>query len=162
MTREVLEIDKQSTRRQLELLRPRIKRARRVCFDYTGPGVGLGDLLVDEFGEYKPEQHRFGKIELCNFTDTFKRENFPPLRVAFDQKQIGIPVSRVIREDLHSVHRITTAAGNVTYRAPHTKDGHADRCTALMLANRARLNIAQGGGFKSTDGCRWSRREVLA
>jgi phage FluMu gp28-like protein len=30
----------------------------------------------------------------------------------------------------------------VTYRAPHTADGHADRCTALALANRAALQTA--------------------
>jgi phage FluMu gp28-like protein len=39
--------------------------------------------------------------------------------------------------DLHSINRVTTASGAVTYRAPHSADGHADRCTALALALRA-------------------------
>ncbi|MDR3459560.1 MAG: hypothetical protein P4N60_19190 [Verrucomicrobiae bacterium] len=139
-TKEVLELAKMSTPDQLDVLRPRLKRATRVALDYTGPGIGLGDLMVADkegFGRYKPEEHKFGKIELCQFTNKLKLEIFPALRVAFEQKRIGIPVSRVIREDLHSVSRVALAGGGVTYKAPHTKDGHADRCTALALAIRA-------------------------
>jgi phage FluMu gp28-like protein len=137
VTREVLELAKMPTPQQVEILRPRIRRSRRVCLDYTGPGIGMGDYLVQEFGEYKPEEHKFGKIELCNFSNTFKCEVFPKARMAFEKKTILIPISTVIREDLHSVNRIVTAQGNVTYRAPHTPDGHADRCTGLVLAVRA-------------------------
>ena len=104
-----------------------MKRAQRVSFDYTGPGVGLGDFLVKEFGEYEPQKDKFGKIELCTFTNALKVDMFPKLKMAFDQKTLGIPVSRVIREDLHSVSRVALNGGGVTYRAPHTDDGHADR-----------------------------------
>ncbi len=145
LTREVLTLAKMSTDQQVEILSPRIARARRVCLDYTGPGIGLGDYLVRQFGEWDPTAHKFGKIELCNFSATFKREIFPKLRMAFDQRKVMIPISRVIREDLHSMHRITTAGGDITYRAPHTADGHADRCTALALAVRAGANPALVG-----------------
>lgn len=137
MTREVAELEGMPTHLQLEVLRPRVQRAQRVCFDYTGPGIGLGDLLVREFGEWNPEGHKFGKVELCTFTNTLKCEIFPALRSQADQRMLGIPDSRTIREDLHSMSRVVTSAGNVTYRAPHTEDGHADRCTALALAVRA-------------------------
>ncbi|MBX3732600.1 MAG: terminase family protein [Verrucomicrobiae bacterium] len=137
LTREVLELAKLPTGEQMEILRPRIARSRRACFDYTGPGVGLGDFLVKEFGEWDPQKDRFGRVELCTFTADLKQEIFSKLRMAFDQRTLGIPASRVVREDLHSVHRVTTPGGNVTYRAPHTADGHADRCTALALALRA-------------------------
>lgn len=136
-TLEVLELENMPTPNQVEMLRPRIQRARRVCIDYTGPGIGLGDYLVQEFGEWKPEQDKFGKVELCTFTQNLKVEIFPKLRMAFERRGLRIPVSRVIREDLHSMHRVITAAGNVTYRAPHTADGHADRCVALALSVRA-------------------------
>jgi phage FluMu gp28-like protein len=43
----------------------------------------------------------------------------------------------LIREDLHSLNRVSTPTGQITYRAPHSADGHADRCTALALALRA-------------------------
>jgi len=137
MTREVLALGKVSTTEQLEILRPRIRKAVRVCFDYTGPGTGLGDFLVKEFGQWDPEKHLFGKIELCTFTNNLKVDIFPKLRMEFDRKSLGIPVSRAIREDLHSVNRVALAGGGVTYRASHTDDGHADRCTALALAIRA-------------------------
>lgn len=136
-TLEVLELENMPTPNQVELLRPRIQRARRVCLDYTGPGIGLGDYLVQEFGEWKPEQDKFGKVELCTFTQNLKVEIFPKLRMAFERRGLRIPVNRTIREDLHSMHRVITAAGNVTYKAPHTADGHADRCVALALAVRA-------------------------
>lgn len=135
--REVLEMRDMSTPDQIAALRPRIRGARRVCFDYTGMGVGMGDFLVKEFGEYNPDKHQFGKIELCTFTNPLKLEIFSKLRMAFEQRCVRIPVNRAVREDLHSVQRVTTSNGNITYRAPHTADGHADRCTAKALAHRA-------------------------
>jgi phage FluMu gp28-like protein len=138
--REVLEMRAMSTPDQVDLLRPRIQNARRVCLDYTGPGVGMGDYLVKEFGEYNPEKDLFGKIELCTFTNSLKVEIFSKLKMAFEQKRTRIPVSRAIREDLHSMQRVTSNNGTVTYRAPHNDDGHADRCTAKALSERAAVS----------------------
>jgi len=136
-TVEVLEMDRTPTPEQVERLRPRLRKVRRVCLDYTGPGVGLGDYLAKEFGEYDPARHKFGKIELCNFSNTLKMEIFSKLRMAFEKRGLRVPVHRVIREDLHSVNRVSSPTGQITYRAPHSADGHADRCTALALALRA-------------------------
>lgn len=140
--REVLEMRGVSTPDQVDILRPRIRNARRVCLDYTGPGVGMGDYLVKEFGEWNPSRDQFGKIELCTFTNALKVELFSKLKMNFEQRLSRIPQNRAIREDLHSVHRVTSNNGSVTYRAPHNEDGHADRATAKALAVRA----AQGGG----------------
>lgn len=137
VTREVAAFTRLDTPAQLELLEPRIAKARRVCFDYTGPGVGLGDFLVKRFGEWKPERHQFGKIELVTFSNETKCEIFPKLRMAAERREVFIPASREIREDLHSIHRTSTKTGKITYSAPHTADGHADRCTALALCVRA-------------------------
>ena len=137
-TREVLVLRGMSSDRQEEILAPRIARAARVCFDYTGPGIGLGDYLVKKFGRWKPEEHEFGKIELCQFTAAFKREEYPKLRRAFEAPtMVRIPISREIREDLHEMRAISRA-GNFSYESPRTAAGHSDRCTAKMLANRAR------------------------
>jgi phage FluMu gp28-like protein len=140
IVRDVLELRAMSTPDQVEQLRPRIRAARRVALDYTGPGVGLGDYLVKEFGEWKPQADKFGKVELCTFTNALKVDIFPKLKMAFENRRLAVPVSRTLREDLHSVYRVVTPSGNVTYSAPHTNDGHADRCTALALCVRA------GGG----------------
>jgi len=143
-TREVLELRDLDTPTQVDTLRPRIARARRVALDYTGPGVGLGDYLVREFGQYDPARHQFGKIELCTFSNPLKVDIFSKLRMAFEALKLRIPVNRAIREDLHTVQRVTTTAGNITYRAPQTDDGHADRCTGLALAYRAASTGAAG------------------
>jgi phage FluMu gp28-like protein len=140
-TIEVLELSNMSTPEQIELLRPRLRRARRVCLDYTGPGVGLGDFLAREFDEWKPSEHKYGKIELCTFSQSLKVELFSKLRMAFEKRAVRVPASRAVREDLHSVNRVTSNNGGVTYRAPRGAGGHADRCTALALALRA----GQGG-----------------
>jgi phage FluMu gp28-like protein len=143
-TVEVLELPKMSTPEQIEILRPRLKRARRVCLDYTGAGIGMGDYLVQEFKEWKPAEHKYGKIELCVFTQPLRAELFSKLRMAFEKRSVRVPISRLVREDLHSINRVTTASGGVTYRAPHSADGHADRCTALALALRAGQGQANG------------------
>ena len=135
--REVLELRAMPTPDQVNLLRPRLRNARRVCLDYNGNGVGLGDYLVKEFGEYNPDKHQYGKIELCHITNPLKVEIFSKLRMAFEQRRCRIPINRAVREDLHSVQRVTTMNGTITYRAPHTEDGHADRCCAKALAQRA-------------------------
>ncbi|HYE29794.1 MAG TPA: hypothetical protein VEH27_00055, partial [Methylomirabilota bacterium] len=135
-TREVLVLSKMSTPDQVEALKPRIQGAQRVCLDYTGAGVGLGDYLVKEFQEWNPEQHKYGRVELCQFTPTLKADIFSKLRMRFDERRLRIPVSRTIREDLHAIQRVTTPNG-ISYRAPHTEDGHSDRATALALGVRA-------------------------
>lgn len=146
-TREVLCLDKMPTPDQVEILRPRIQAARRVVLDYTGPGVGIGDYLVKEFGQYDPEKHEFGKIELLTFSNTSKVDVFSKLRMAFEKLRVRVPINRLIREDLHSVNRVSTPTGQVTYKAPHTADGHADRCTALALALKAGSDGSQEFAF---------------
>lgn len=142
VTREVLVLKGMSTPAQQAALAMRIKRASRVSFDYTGPGIGLGDYLVNDgkgggFGQYKPEAHKFGKVELCTFTVNFKREIFPKLRRAFEAPvKVRIPISKAVREDLHEMRQIVKN-GEYTYSAPRTAEGHSDRCTALALALRA-------------------------
>ncbi|MGZ8921517.1 MAG: terminase large subunit domain-containing protein, partial [Limisphaerales bacterium] len=139
LTREVLCLRNTSTPEQLELLRPRLNLCRKVSLDYTGPGIGLGDFLHREMGS---------RVELCPFTAPFKAELFPRLAAAMESRQLLIPIGRDIREDLHSIYRITTNSGNILYRAhggpcgSHT-DGHADRTTALALSLRAAQSAPQ-------------------
>jgi phage FluMu gp28-like protein len=135
-TREVLTLDRMPTPAQFEQLVPRVQRARRVCIDYTGAGVGLGDLLAERFGA-AASGSPYGKVELCHFTSGLKEELFPKLRAALERRKVWLPASGVIREDLHSMHKVVSQHGHISYRASHTADGHSDRCTALALALRA-------------------------
>jgi phage FluMu gp28-like protein len=160
VTKEVLTLEKMSTPDQMDALRPRLAKARRVALDYTGPGIGLGDMMVKEFGEWTPDQHKYGKVELCVMTNSFKLKIFPGLRVALEKRNHRIPVNRVIREDLHSINRVVTANGAISYRAPHTADGHADRATALALVNYA--GLTNGGSIGSVSVPSAKRQRLIA
>ncbi|GEP46422.1 hypothetical protein [Brevifollis gellanilyticus] len=136
-TREVLVLRDMSTPDQERLLSQRIATATRVAFDYTGPGIGLGDYLVQRHKEWHPAAHKMGKIDLCTFTVDFKRALFPRLRRSFEAPtRLRIPISRDIREDLHQMQQIITN-GHYNYASPRTREGHSDRCTALALALHA-------------------------
>src|SRR5690606_1936026 len=89
LTREVLCLQNLSTPEQLEILRPRLKLCRKVCLDFTGPGVGLGDFLHRELGA--------SRVELCPFTSALKAELFPRLAAAFESRQLLIPIARDVR-----------------------------------------------------------------
>jgi phage FluMu gp28-like protein len=137
LTREVLVLENMPTDQQEEILRPRVRGAARVCIDYTGPGIGLGDYLVKAAGEYAPRHHKLGRVELCTFTTALKREIFPRLRRAFEAPtKLRIPYSIAIREDLHAMQQ-KISGGTISYDSPRTSAGHSDRCVALALANRA-------------------------
>jgi len=143
-TREVLVLKNISSPDQEAILKDRIKASSRTCFDYTGPGIGLGDYLVDTkrggVAQWKPAEHKLGKLELCQFTVKFKRELFPNLRTAFKDPsgrcRLRVPISTTIREDLHEMQQAITN-GEYNYWSRRTREGHSDRCTALALAVRA-------------------------
>lgn len=135
-TREVLVLVGMSHADQLSIIRARVSACTRCCMDYTGMGIGMGDMLVREFGEYKPEAHRFGRVELCTFSAALKREIFPKLREAMEGLRLRIPADPALRTDLSAMQQVCSG-GQFSYEAPRTKDGHSDRCTAAALCVRA-------------------------
>lgn len=139
-TREVLVLVGMSHADQLCIIRARVAAATRCCMDYTGMGIGMGDMLVREFGEYKPEAHRFGRVELCTFSASFKREIFPKLRETMEACRLRIPRDAALRTDLSAMQQVCSG-GQFSYEAPRTKDGHSDRCTAAALCVRAGAGV---------------------
>mgnify|MGYP003647003978 FL=1 len=135
-TREVLVLRNTPYHLQEELLSDRINKATHAAIDSTGIGNAISESLAKRF-EFK--------LEECNFTQGLKAKLFPGLRRAFQERSIRVPRDKVVREDLHSVNELTTPGGNKQYRAVRRADGHADRCTALALANYAAL-LNQGSG----------------
>lgn len=144
VTREILVIRDTSSDIQLEHLRRRLRKAVRCCYDYTGPGIGLGDFLVKEFGKWDTKSRKAGKVELCTFSTSFKRLLFPPLVKRFDVPcRVRIPAGNSeLRNDLSGMQQTVKGAA-FFYDSPRTKDGHSDRCVALALCNRA---AGDGGG----------------
>jgi phage FluMu gp28-like protein len=135
-TKEVLVLRNTPYHLQEELLSDRINRATHAAIDSTGIGNAISESLAKRFAF---------KLEECTFTQGLKAKIFPGLRRAFQERSIRVPRDKAIREDLHSVNELTTPGGNKQYRAVRRSDGHADRCTALALANYAAL-LNQGSG----------------
>ena len=117
-------------------------RPLRVCMDQTG----MGEKPVED------AQNRYGKytVEGVMFTAASKQEMALGLRRRFEDKQVRIPVDRKIRDDLHSVKKVTTAAGNIRFDAERTGDGHADRFWGLALATHAAATPTGVIEFEST------------
>jgi len=114
--------------RQENLLRQLIEKLRieRTCIDATGIGAQLAENIVDQVGPYRAEE--------VEFTNKVKNDLATRTRRIFEDRLTRIPVSRVLRDDLHSIKKTTTAAGNIRFDAARSEIGHADRFWAKSLA----------------------------
>jgi len=136
-TRSVKVLRNTNTVDQFAELSPYIERAAKCCLDYTGPGVGFGDMVARKFGADKNNQGaKFAKVELCTFSRPFKCEIFPKLRTAVEGMKLRLPIDVEVREDLHEMQQVVKD-GAYNYMAKRTAEGHSDRCTSLALALRA-------------------------
>ena len=113
------------------------RAVRRLCIDSTGIGAMLAERLA----------HRFGhRVEAVHFTAAVKAELAMPLLRLFQDRLARVPADADVREDLHSVRKVVTAANHVRLDAPRTDArGHADRFWALALAYHA-SDDARGRG----------------
>jgi len=133
-TRAIIVLKKIKFRVQQEFLWDVILKlkAARVCIDATGIGAQLAEESADRFGPMRSEE--------VGFTLPVKNDLATRMLRTFQDSRVRIPISQVLRNDLHSVKKTTTAAGNVRFDAERTKDGHADRFWALSLALMASEN----------------------
>lgn len=131
ISRGLLELAATPFRTQFETLSTVLgnRCIRRCCIDSTGLGMQLAEELVERFGAHL--------VEACTFTAPFKSEIAGGLRVKVEDKNIHIPVCPEIRNDLHSVRKSVTTAGNVRLEAPREDGSHADRFYAAALAVHA-------------------------
>lgn len=130
-SRKIIQLERRPFSEQRETIFAEIRRLRphRICFDETGLGMQLAEEAQQAFGSYT--------VEPVTFTLRTKEDMAVTVRRRFEDKQIRIPVDKKIREDLHSVKRVVTSAGNIRFDAERTEDGHADRFWALALAAHA-------------------------
>jgi len=106
------------------------KNLRRCCIDSTGLGMQLAETAQRKFGQYR--------VEAVTFTNRVKEELAYNLRTNFEDRTVYIPSEHEIREDLHSIRKIVTTAGNIRFDADKSEaSGHADRFWALALALHA-------------------------
>jgi phage FluMu gp28-like protein len=135
-------------------------KIKRMCVDSTGMGTFPADRMR--------KRHGFWKVEPVDFTLKSKEELATQLYTAFRERRVMLPrtddampsrpdgmngwpsgVAKAIREDVCSIRREVTKAGNVRYDAPRTDKGHADRAWSLALAVHAAGQAQARGNLSS-------------
>jgi phage FluMu gp28-like protein len=134
ITRAVIVLEKTRFWVQEEILYKLLnhKKIQRCCIDSTGLGMQLAERAQERYGE--------SKVEAINFaTGSIRTDMAFNTKKCFEEKSVLIPGEREIREDLHSMKKIITTAGNVRLQAEKDEDvqGHADRFWGLSLALHA-------------------------
>ena len=123
-------------------------RPQRVCIDQTGMGEQFTERAKDKYGSYTVEGILFNnstKLDLAN-----------GLRRHFEERSIRIHAGdKLLRDDLHSLKRTTTSAGNVRFVADRSENGHADRAWALALALHAGHEEYQPFEYESIEKDAW-------
>ena len=110
-------------------------RPRRICIDSTGMGTQMAEDLQFVLGKHV--------VEPVDFRLNTKEDMAVTAKRVFEDRRIRIPVDRRLRESIHSVKKVVTAAGNTRFDADRTKDGHADHFWALALGLTAGSDVAQ-------------------
>ena len=106
---------------------------RRVSIDETGIGMQIAEAAVEDYGAHR--------VDNVYFTVTVKQKLAEQLRIRAEDCSMTIPSCDTVRNDWHSIEKMTTTGGNVLYRADRNPTGHADRFWAAALA----VDAAQTG-----------------
>jgi phage FluMu gp28-like protein len=132
VTRQVLVLRQMPFAEQREILYGilRNRNVRRGCIDQTGLGMQLAEEAQRAFG---------GRVEPVTFTGPAKEEMAYQVKALADDRLLAIPEDFDIREDLHSLRKVVTAAGNIRFDvgASDSRQSHADRFWGLALAVHA-------------------------
>ncbi len=151
-TRIYIVLEKMPFRKQKEVLWPILghRTMRRACIDETGLGMQMAEEARDAFGKFR--------VEPVTFTNAVKAEIATTLYTYVEDIRLYVPSDPAIREDLHSVKKIVTAAGNIRFDAANTEDSHADRFWGCGLSVHA-AHDAPSGPVSESVGSR-GRRET--
>lgn len=154
-TRFEIELEKTKFSRQREVLFSYMRHPRfsRACIDATGIGMQLAEECQDEFGK--------AHVDMITFTGQSKEELAYNLLTKVEDKDVVIPNNNDIREDLHSVRKVTTIAKNIRFDVVASgTTGHADRFWALALSVYAGKGSA-GGDVNISSGGRIQIKSLL-
>lgn len=110
---------------------------KRLCVDSSGLGAFPAEAMQKKFGRMR--------VEPVVFTQNVKEDLATTLFQFVTARELLLPLTdealpdgepgaaEALRQDIASIKREITSAGNVRYDAPHTDEGHADRAWALAL-----------------------------
>jgi len=136
-------------------------KLKRLCIDANGMGAFPAAEIKKKHSERIDVAHRRPRVECLDFTMQDKENLATGLYGAVSSKSVRLSAndqtlvpgmwplaetggvvcrfnepgtSALMKKELASIRRNITKAGNVTYDAPRTSDGHADHAWALALA----------------------------
>jgi phage FluMu gp28-like protein len=123
----------------------------RACIDSTGLGMQLAEEAVEKYGD--------NRVEGVTFTGRVKEDLAFSLRTKIEDIGILFPDDNDIREDFHSIRKITTASNNIRFDADADKVlGHADRFWAAALMCHAAKSDA--GPVNVSSRCRRQAKKI--
>lgn len=131
-TRIFLELAKTKFKTQKEILYGYLKHPnmRKACIDETGIGMNLAEDAQGDFGK--------SRVECVSFTNKAKAEMATNLKLSLEDRTFFTPKNDDIRDDFHSIRKITLASGAQRYDQESSDAiGHADRFWAAALARYA-------------------------
>lgn len=132
LTRRLAVLEKTPFRQQRETLFSLLAhpRLRRACLDATGLGMQLAEEAQEKFGTHK--------VEAVTFTSAVREELAFGLKSSLEDGLLWLPDQRDVHEDLHSLRKSVTVAGNIRLDVGHADvKGHGDRFWACALARHA-------------------------
>lgn len=152
--RGAVELPQAPFHEQFELLCSvlKVRGLRRLAIDQSGLGMQLAEQLVRRYGS---------RVEPITMTAPVKESLASRILAVFQKGELTIPGHRPLIDDLHSMQRTVTIAGNIRYAAPREAGSHADRWTALALALDAagnapmRLNLPPPGPYVPSRRAQW-------
>jgi len=123
----------------------RLPTLRRICIDKTGMGIPLTEETEEQYGRFK--------VEGVTFTTATKEVLAVGTRNMIEDRMIIIPDNDRLKDSIHSIKRLVTAAGNIRFDADRTEEtGHADHFWALALAIHAKTGGPSGPAWAASRG----------
>lgn len=103
-------------------------KIKKLCIDSTGIGMQMAEELKKKYPHV---------VIPYQFTNQSKNDLFGELKKEMGLGNLLIPDDRQVIDELHSIKRNLSPSGNISYSADRTNGSHADRATAIALANKA-------------------------
>ena len=143
-----IELRNMPHRQQHQILRymtDKLPRFTKAAIDAGGNGSAVAEFMAQDYG--------YGRVELIKFSETWYREEMPPLKQAFEDDSIAIPRDADVLNDLRLV-KVIRGVARVPDARTKGKDGgnrHGDSAISIALMHYASRNLGSEIEFQSTD-----------
>ena len=95
---------------------------------------GIGSMLAEEISRTISS-----KVKGFSWNGNNKTETYDNLRTSIQDEKVkcNVQFDQIVKMDFGNVRRYISNTGKIAYTAPHTKDGHSDVTSSIVLALQA-------------------------